>query len=280
MYEYDECMARKGKLYLGTSGWMYKDWGKTFYPEGMREGHLAFLAQEFNSVEVNTSFYHLPRTSTFRKWAEETPADFTFALKLSRYITHEKKLQGVRGALERFIRHAKPVSAKLGVILVQLPPWLRYRQALLNHFLDDLHVVSARNYPVRFALEPRHVSWMSGESALEVTEILRRDDIALVFAHSKKIPSYPPQEKFLTASYVYVRFHGPSEFAASRYGPSRLRPWAARIAGWMKRGLDVFVYFNNDVHGHAVHDARTLVGLLQRRGNVPYSKTQPSTKAA
>jgi len=249
-------------LRIGTSGWMYKDWGAAFYPREMKNGHLAYLAGEFNTVEVNTSFYHLPLKSTFKKWHDETPEDFLFAVKLSRYITHKKRLESVREPLERFIKRAKGMQDKLGVVLVQLPPFLRYDGALLRTFLASLRAVTKRNsFSARFALEPRHRSWM--ENAAGVRAMLTSHNVALVFPHSAKIASFRPEEENLTANFVYVRFHGPSEFAASRYGARRLAPWAARIRKW-RRTRDVFVYFNNDVHGHAIHDARTLNRLLAR----------------
>jgi uncharacterized protein YecE (DUF72 family) len=249
------------KLYIGTSGWMYKDWGKTFYPKDLHRGHLSFLAQEFSTVEVNTSFYHLPRASTFFKWASEVPSEFIFAVKLSRFITHQKKLAGVRAPLYNFFSRAKETGKKLGVILIQLPPSLPYDERLLKHFLADLQATTRRaKIKARFALEPRHFTWM--DNGKEVVELLRPEKIALVFPHSAKIPSFDPTPENITADFVYVRFHGPSEFAASRYGRARLKPWAVRIREWQEKNLDVFVYFNNDIHGHAIEDARTLKRLI------------------
>lgn len=257
-------MKKHGCIYIGTSGWMYKGWGRAFYPEGLKSGHLSYLARAFSTVEVNTSFYHLPKKSTFKKWSEETPLDFMFALKLSRYITHKKKLKGVRKPLETFVRHAKPIASKCGAVLVQLPPYLPYDERLLGKFLEDISVVTRRNYPLRFALEPRHRSWMKPENKAEAAAQLKATGVALVFAHSAKIPSYAPLEENITADLVYVRFHGPSEFGASRYGPRRLAPWAKRMRDWRDDGLDVYAYFNNDEHGHAVFDAQTLQDQVKR----------------
>lgn len=246
------------RLHVGTSGWMYKDWGEEFYPKDLKKGHLEFLAREFKTVEVNSSFYHLPLASTFEKWCDETPDDFVFAVKLSRFITHRKKLVGVREPLTRFFRNAKHMGNKLRVVLIQLPPSLKYDKKLLAKFMADVRATSAREkIAVRFALEPRHKTWI--ENAAEVTAAMRKAEVALVFPHSAKIPSFPAEGKNVTTDFVYVRFHGPSEWAASRYGPRRLRPWATRIRGWLKSGVEVFVYFNNDIHGHAIHDARTLL---------------------
>lgn len=253
-------MAKKGRIFIGTSGWMYKDWGALFYPAGMKKGHLSYLAEEFSTVEINSSFYHLPRASTFQKWRAEVPDNFVFSVKLSRFITHRKKLAGVREPLERFLKRAIRLEGKLGPVLIQLPPFLKYDKALLDSFVESLAAVRARTDPmIRFALEPRHVSWMDDSSAAHLRSRLRQiGRSCLVFPHSAKIPSFPPSDENVIADFVYVRFHGPSEWAASRYGARRLRPWAERIAAWSARSIDSYVYFNNDIHGHAVVDARTL----------------------
>lgn len=251
------------ELRVGTSGWMYKDWGATFYPPELKKGHLSFLAHEFDTVEVNSSFYHLPLNSTFAKWKQETPDAFLFSVKLSRYITHERRLTSIRQPLARFLARARSMNPKLAVILIQLPPFLKYDKKTLERFVEDLRVVSARvQTHARYALEPRHATWM--ENGDDVKAVLSRRNIALVFPHSRKIPSFAPEDANITADFVYVRFHGPSEFAASRYGPARLKPWAERIVRWTHEGLDVFVYFNNDIHGHAIHDARTLKRQIAR----------------
>ncbi|HEU4677773.1 MAG TPA: DUF72 domain-containing protein [Candidatus Paceibacterota bacterium] len=252
-----------GKIHIGTSGWMYKDWGESFYPTDMKRGHLAYLARTFDTVEVNSSFYHLPAKSTFEKWCRETPEHFVFSVKLSRYITHEKRIKSARVALERFMRHAEPLRTKLGVVLVQLPPNLAYDKKVLGRFLQDLFVVTERNFRVRVALEPRHKSWMNCLLDPDVRPLLWDRNIALVFPDSAKIPSFEPTIENITADFIYVRFHGPTSFASSRYGPRRLKPWAERIARWSSGGFDVFVYFNNDVHGHAIVDARTLKRQLK-----------------
>jgi uncharacterized protein YecE (DUF72 family) len=248
-------------LHVGTSGWMYKDWGNTFYPPDLKTGHLPYFASEFSTVEVNTTFYHLPRTTTFQKWYKETPDHFVFSLKLSRYITHKLKLEQSREPLSRFMCRAVELREKLGPVLIQLPPFLRLDSAVFSKFLKSLAGVSKRTQ-TRFALEPRHHSWI--ENAETIRSLLKPNNIALVFPHSSKIPSFEPIDENLTANFAYIRFHGPSEFAASRYGAARLRPWATRIRAWKRKGLDVFVYFNNDVHGHAIHDARSLLKLIER----------------
>jgi uncharacterized protein YecE (DUF72 family) len=253
-------IGRMKNLYIGTSGWMYKDWGKKFYPKDMKEGFLTFLSEEFNTVEINTSFYHLPKPTTFAKWRGETGKDFRFAVKISRFITHEKRLKQCREPIRRFLLSAKELKNKLSVVLIQLPPSLKYDKKVLSKFLSDLTLVCKKiNVRPRFVLEPRHKSFMV--EAPEVKSILQKSKVALVFPHSAKIPSFSPEDENVIVPFVYIRFHGPSEFAASRYGRSRLLPWAERIKKWLSEKLTVYVYFNNDVHGHAIDDARTLKEL-------------------
>lgn len=258
---------KRGAVRIGTSGWMYKDWSGEFYPSGMKKGFLSHLSAEFPTVEVNSSFYHLPLASTFAKWREQTPDGFVFAVKLSRYITHQKKLEGTKENLARFFVRAKALKEKLGPILIQLPPWHRFEEARVRAFLKDLKGARrALGRSARFALEPRHASWVEETNAKRVRTLLRKERIAIVFPDSRKIPSFLPVRANVTADFVYVRFHGPSEFAASRYGARRLSPWAKRFAAWSRAGIDCFAYFNNDVHGHAIHDARTLTRQMKRLG--------------
>ncbi|MBV9349757.1 MAG: DUF72 domain-containing protein [Patescibacteria group bacterium] len=252
----------KGRVHIGTSGWMYKDWGKEFYPEGMKKGFLEFLSSEFSTVEVNSSFYHLPLASTFSKWRSETPEGFIFAVKLSRYVSHFSKLTHTRTSIYRFLARARHLKEKLGPILIQLPPWQKFEEKQFSRFIEDVKAAEKRSkLKLRFVIEPRHISFMK-EHAPAVRKILKKAEIALVFPHSKKIPSFSPTSENILTNFVYVRFHGPSEWAASRYGSSRLAPWAARIREWSEKGIEVYVYFNNDIHGHAIHDARTLKRLV------------------
>jgi uncharacterized protein YecE (DUF72 family) len=159
-----------------------------------------------------------------------------------------------------FLNRAKRLENKLGVILIQLPPSLQYNDKILQNFLRALRSgCQKQKVQPRFALEPRHPTWFMPDNAPELLRAARDfGTMCLVFPHSAKIPSLPPTDEHLVADFTYVRFHGPSEFAASRYGPKRLKPWAERIEKWRRGGLTNFVYFNNDIHGHAIVDARTL----------------------
>jgi uncharacterized protein YecE (DUF72 family) len=162
--------------------------------------------------------------------------------------------------LETFIKRAKPMGEKLGCILIQLPPSLVYEEKKIERFVEDIQVVTARNYGIRFALEPRHKSWSDEIKA--VVKLLRKANIALVFAQSRDMLSIAPEDKNITADFAYIRFHGPEQFAASRYGEELLQPWSERTQELLSQGLDVFVYFNNDINGHAIYDARAFSQLL------------------
>jgi uncharacterized protein YecE (DUF72 family) len=237
-----------GTLRIGTSGWNYRHFG------ALR--HLDAYAREFGTVEVNYSFYRLPTRSTYASWAAQTPDDFCFAVKLSRYITHVKRLRGAKTPTRKFLGRAKPLGARLGPILVQLPENAHADAARLAKFLEG---VRALGRDLRIALEVRHESWLASDDALAA---LARANAALVFAHSGRYP-YPEAEP-LTADFVYLRFHGPKALFASPYGVAGLRPFAAKIRRWLRGGRDVYAYFNNDAHGHALADARTLVRLTTK----------------
>ncbi|MBX4216164.1 DUF72 domain-containing protein [Candidatus Parcubacteria bacterium] len=251
------------RAYVGTSGFVYKSWHERFYPKSMKRGFLQFYADTFDSVEVNSTFYRLPSKETFAKWAKETPKEFVFGLKLSRYITHLKRLRGVKRELTAFFGRAKSMGRKFAVLLVQLPPSLKFDAKRDGKFFDDLMAARKKSGTAPFiALEPRHISWFEGATFETVKNLAKRHGIGLVFAHSSHFPFYPPEKEYFTAKFVYLRFHGPRELYASRYGKRALRPWVARVRRWV-RTMPVFVYFNDDVNGYAVLDAAALRDMLQ-----------------
>jgi uncharacterized protein YecE (DUF72 family) len=261
---------------------MYKDWGENFYPKEMKQGHLTYLAGEFNTVEVNSSFYHLPLLSTFENWRRQVPDDFRFAVKMSRYITHHLRLQEAEEPIQTFLGRAKALEEKLAAILIQLPPYLPYGPEDFAAFLKALEKgCEKEGVRPNFALEPRHPSWFElGAAGRLRVQVRGFPGLALVFPHSAKIPSFEPEDNNILDEFVYVRFHGPSEFAASRYGSERLAPWADKIRKWRERGLRVFAYFNNDAHGHAVEDARELKRLVQEDWKAVKSATSRTVSRA
>lgn len=255
-------MGRKrGQLYVGTSGWTY-DWDE-FYPENLPDGRrLEFYSERFRSVEVNYSFYRLPSKSTYEKWADQSPDGFLFTLKLSRFITHVKRLHGVKTAFRTFVVRAAPLGAKLGPLLVQLPPTFAIDVGRLERFLGHAREVGKERGigRLRLAFEFRHPTWF-GPDAKAALAALKQYGAAFVCAHSSRYP-YPDTEP-VTGDFMYLRFHGPFKMFASGYGRSGLSRWALLIDRWRDQGIDVFAYFNNDVSGHAIRDARALLELVE-----------------
>ncbi len=245
-------MAKKGKPWIGTSGWTYGNWRGRFYPEDLKqEDFLLHYAKFFNTTEVNYSFYHLPKVSTYEKWASKAPEGFVFAVKASQTITHRKRLEGAEDLWRTFIEHAEALGPKLGPILIQLPPSFRADPDRLERFLDS--VPEARKH--RLALECRHASWFDPL----VLDRIRQLGVAAVIAQSERYPEAPHVP---TADFVYLRFHGPGALFASRYSRSDLEPYASAINKWLAKGLDVYAYFNNDFHGFALENARMLQQMV------------------
>jgi uncharacterized protein YecE (DUF72 family) len=234
---------------IGTSGWQYPHWRGGFYPMGLpQRAWLAHYAAEFDTVEVNNSFYQLPKEATFARWRDEVPAGFDFAVKASRYITHIRRLRECAEPVELFWSRATRLADKLGPTLFQLPPNLRADPALLTDFLKVLP------NGMRSAFEFRDDSWRTDE----VLELLDRAGAAWVMADRPgwRVP------QIVTGGWSYLRFHQGRPHHPG-YARSKLRAWADRIAELPTR--DVWIYFNNDGLGAAPVDARTLRELLAER---------------
>jgi len=239
----------KVKILIGTSGWVYRHWYEVFYPEDIKSSELLiYYAQHFQSVELNTSFYHLPKPSVFAGWYNKTPKNFLFSVKASRYITHIKKLRDFEEGWARFIASTKELQEKLGPILFQLPPFLKANAEVLEAALKVL----PKDY--NYAFEFRHESWF----VPEIYDILKKHNIALVMADS---PDFP-LKKEITADFTYLRFHGSKSLYGSKYTDEELQSWAKEIKTWLKQGKNVYVYFNNDAEGYAVENARYLQEIL------------------
>ena len=239
---------------VGCSGWNYRDWRERFYPKGMpaREW-LAHYANEFDTVEVNTTFYRLPATASVARWVDETPAGFTFAVKVSRYITHIKRLLEVPQHLPLLYERIAPLlrSPKLGPLLWQLPPTFKVDLDRLAGALEHLHDGH------RHAFEFRHESWFCEE----VYTLLREHRVALVIGDRPEVNAFQAHE--LTAGFAFVRFHSGTRGRNGNYSHSELDEWADRLERW-SREVDVFAYFNNDWEGFAVENARYLKARLGR----------------
>ena len=243
-----------GDVRIGCSGWSYPHWRKVFYPEKLpaRE-HFGFYAQHFNTVEINNSFYRQPPRERFEAWGEQAPPGFLFAVKGSRYVTHIKRLAVEKESIDLVVDSALGLDDKLGPILFQL-------QANFHVDLERLErFVAMLPDHVRFTLEFRHDSWL----VPAVFERLRAHRIALC------IPDHPKMPKSLeiTSDFTYIRMHLPPHGLG--YSERGLHPWAERVVDWRRAGLDVFTYFNNDMEGHAVNDAKTLISLITAKGVAP-----------
>ncbi|EGJ48959.1 DUF72 domain-containing protein [Desulfocurvibacter africanus] len=236
----------RGLALVGTSGWQYDHWKGLFYPSTLPKAQWFFYyAARFATVEVNNTFYRLPTAETFERWRGQAPSKFVYALKYSRFATHQKRLLEPDKHLEPFLSRARLLGDLLGPVLVQLPPTMRPNLPRLEAFL------SKAPSDLRWAVEFRNTDWLSSDTLA----ILRRHGAALV-VHDK-IPGHVDEA---TADFVYYRFHGGSFDGG--YDPGTLADGAKRMAAHTAAGRDVYAYFNNDQGGHAVHDARALMRLL------------------
>ena len=242
--------SRIGRVRIGTSGWVYPHWRGRFYPRELRSADwLAFYAQRFDTVELNNSFYRQPTREQFAGWRAAVPADFAYAVKLNRFITHTKRLRVDAPTIARSYDTAAGLGPTLAAILVQLPPNFRFDLQRLERFC---RAVARRRR--RHALEPRDPSWLTDEALTA----LARLGVALCIIDTSRWDS----RLAVTSSLVYLRFHGPGRLYASQYDDASLLAWAGRIRDWRDSGHDVFAYFNNDERAYAPHDAARLRELV------------------
>jgi uncharacterized protein YecE (DUF72 family) len=265
---------------VGISGWRYPPWRGDFYPEGLpQRRELEYAASQLTSIEVNGSFYSLQRPSSYATWRAEVPDDFVFSVKGGRFLTHMKRLRDVEVPLANFFASGVlGLEHKLGPILWQLPATFPYDEQVVRDFFamlprttteaaklatrhddkvsgDKLWSGEVTERPLRYALEPRHMSFASDEALTALTEC----DVALVVADSAG--KWPRFEQAV-GPIVYARLHGDTELYASGYTDTALDHWAERLQGWTADGRDAFVYFDNDIKGYAPHDARKLIARL------------------
>ncbi|MEU9311363.1 DUF72 domain-containing protein [Streptomyces sp. NPDC048256] len=255
-------------LYVGTSGWQYKDWKGVLYPADVPVRRwLEEYTGHFATVEINNAFYRLPSRETFASWAVRVPPDFVVAVKASRYLTHIKRLKDPEEPVRRLMTHAAGLGDRLGPVLLQLPPTLRADTGLLDACL------SCFPSGTRVAVEPRHESWWTPD----VRDVLRARGAALCWAD---VGSRPVTPLWRTADWGYVRFHQGRAHPWPHYGRRALETWLDRIATtWaVEDGNDVHAYFNNDPGGAAVENA-ALFGRTARRAGLSVTRT-PGTPAA
>lgn len=290
-------MSRRGRIRIGISGWRYKGWRGTFYPEDLAQcRELEFAAHQFDTVELNGSFYSMQRPQNFKKWHDETPEDFVFAVKGSRYITHMLKLKNVETPLANFFAQGVlRLGRKLGPILWQFPPQFTFNPEKLQSFFDLLPRTQKeaaalarrhderlkgrawldveRDQPIRHAIEIRHASC----ECPEFISLLRKNRIGLVVADTVEWPLLMD----VTADFVYCRLHGSEQLYASGYEADAIDIWAQRVVAWSRgeevtngkrahpkpgpkrSSRDVYVYFDNDAKVRAPEDARALARRLR-----------------
>jgi len=288
--------AEIGQVRIGISGWRYAGWRGVFYPKGLvQRKELEFVGANFDTAEINGTFYSLQRPESFTQWASSTPEDFVFAVKGSRYITHMLKLRNAKVPLANFLGSGVlRLGAKLGPILWQLPPQVRFDRERFETFFrilprthreaatlmrkhatrmrEDAGFRLRRDGPIRHCVEIRHESFV----APEFVELLRRHDIGLVVADTVEWPLLMD----VSSDFVYCRLHGSEQLYASGYGDASLDTWAERAMAWANGGQptgrraspvnaerkprDVYVYFDNDAKVRAPFDAQGLKRRVER----------------
>ena len=240
------------QYYIGTSGWHYDHWRHLFYPDKLpRAKWLDFYAHHFTTVELNNSFYRLPSEAAFAAWRDSSPASFTFAVKVSRFITHIKRLKNSEEPLDTFLTRAKILGEKLGPLLYQLPPSMHRDDARLESFLSILP------QGMKHVLEFRHESWLDDR----MFEVLRRYNVGLCVFDMPGLTC----PLVATADFAYIRFHGSTGLYSSCYSDDELAEWARRLASLPSKVKSVYIYFNNDAEAFAMRNAMTLRNYLEGR---------------
>lgn len=238
---------------VGTSGWQYDDWAGAFYPRGCpKRRWFEYYATRFSTVEINATFYRLPKQSTVERWHDRAPDRFRFAVKGSRYLTHQKKLADPEEPVETVTTRLAPLKTFHGVWLWQLPPNLHVDVERLETFLRALPGSQ------RHAVEFRHDSWYVST----IEQALERHGVTWVWLSDSRMPDARP----VTADFVYLRLHGLAEDDAQRYrydySAEELAPWAERLQRAAADGRHGWVYFNNDYRANAPRNADVLIELL------------------
>lgn len=235
---------------IGTAGWHYKHWVGNFYPQKFPASKmLAYYYERFDTVEINNSFYMLPKIETLSTWRETTPPDFEFAIKASRFLTHNKKLKEPENALNSFLPRAEALEEKLGPILFQLPPKWGINVERLSAFLETLPTYH------RYTFEFREPSWLTDR----VYELLRKQNAA--FCIYELAGFHSPIE--ITADWAYIRLHGPGGKYQGSYSDKVLQQWAERIADWSRKLRNIYIYFDNDQAGYAAFNALALKKMVE-----------------
>jgi len=236
------------QIRIGTSGWIYRHWQGLFYPANLPQKQwFAYYARSFDTVEINSTFYHLHNASVFEHWRQQAPGGFLYSIKASRIITHNQRLEGCQDTLETFLSRASLLGETLGPVLFQLPPSFSLDLSRFESFFALLP------QGFSYAMEFRNPTWLTEE----VFALLERFGVALCI-HDMSPLQVPLR---ITAKFVYLRFHGDVDHTGD-YPLETLALWAERMKAWQRNGLAVFAYFNNDASGMAVRNALTVKQLL------------------
>ena len=252
-------MTGRHNIHVGCSGWQYDDWRGNFYPKGLGvSGWLEHYAREFDTVEVNATFYRLPQRESVAGWVRSTPPSFIFAIKGSKFITHNKKLKDFSEHVGNLYGRIEPLmnSPQMGPVLWQLPEGFTCNIERLAAALDALP-------PGSHAFEFRHESWFVDE----VYQLLRDHDVGLVIGDH---PDRAYQTREITTDFTYVRFHYSHERRSGNYSDAEIDAWAR----WMRdlpRNTQVFAYFNNDWNAYAIGNARALKRMLGIAGPLAHA---------
>jgi uncharacterized protein YecE (DUF72 family) len=242
-------------VWIGTSGWVYKQWAGNFYPKGWpKKDEFTYYARHFPTVEINATFYRLPTLKMVRGWHDRSPEGFIFAVKGSRYLTHIRRLNDTGPGLRKYFRRLVPLGDRTGPILWQLPPNFGKTDdnvARLERFLKKL----PKKY--QHAVEFRHPSWMD-EATMAM---LRAHHACNVWISSLRMPA----DYTVTSDFVYLRFHGLKDGAYHHYTDDELAPWATQLAKAAARGTPCYVYFNNDLNTRAPLNAETLMKMIGKQ---------------
>jgi uncharacterized protein YecE (DUF72 family) len=242
-------VSLKQKIYIGTSGWNYKSWKGKFYPSNIcQKDWLDYYSKRYDSVEINNTFYRLPKKHTFKNWADSTPENFIFSIKASRYITHLKKFKECGDAINKLIEHASQLKEKLGIFLFQMPASQIKDTDKLESFIKQL----PDKY--KYAFEFRHDSWFDDK----VFGILDKNNCGVVINSSPSFPFYD----IATGGICYIRMHGSTKLYSSKYSDKELIKFASIIIKYHDKGFYSFIYFNNDICGYAVENARAMQKLI------------------
>jgi uncharacterized protein YecE (DUF72 family) len=253
--EFRSALTMKNKFHIGTSGWSYKDWVGEFYPVGMKSTDwLTFYAKTFDCTEINNSFYRLPQKQTVINWVEKVPKGFLFCPKMSKFLTHNKRLKEPEEPLERFFGIFEPMKKNMGPVLIQLPNTVRFDYDVAQHFYK---LLKEKYTAYNFAMEVRHPTWFTEESYTLMTKY----NVSFVMSHSG---NHFPYAETITAHDIYFRFHGPGSLYNTKYTDAEMKKFAIKFRKWLKQGHELWIFFNNDWYGYGIENGLYLRKLLEK----------------